>query len=198
MIKRVYYYIIAYVFYKPFVKKAHGKFIIINPILFTAKYFIIGENVFIRNNARLEGVSIYAEFKFNPLIKIGNNVSIEQNLHLTCANKIIIGNNTSIAANVSITDIVHPYKGIDLPPEKQKIEASEVDVGDNCKIYNNVVLLPGTILGKHCIVGANSVVIGKQYPDYSIIVGAPAKIIKRYSFEKSTWLKTDSLGKFID
>ena len=56
--------------------------------------------------------------------------------------------------------------------------------------------MQGTTIGKHCTVGANSVVSG-TFGDYCVIVGAPAKIIKRYSFEKQDWLKTDAKGEFI-
>ena len=68
----------------------------------------------------------------------------------------------------------------------------EVFIGSNCKIYNNVVILPGTKLGNHCIVGANSVVRKAEYPDYSIIVGNPAKIVKKYNFISSKWEKYDN------
>lgn len=174
-----------------------GKFAIINPIHFTPQHFILGKDVFIGDHGRLEGVCQYAAQRFNPIIRIGDNVSIEQNLHLTCANEIIIGRNTAIASNVSITDINHQYEDVQLPPEKQPIETLRVSIGEDCKIYNNAVLLPGTELGKHTIVGANAVVLGKKYPDYCVIVGTPAKVIKRYSFEKLAWCKTDENGNFL-
>ncbi len=169
---------------------------IINPIIFTPKHFVMGSKVFIRNNARLEAVTSYMGVAYTPQIEIGDNVSIEQNLHLTCANKISIGKNTAIAANVSITDINHPYENINLPPEKQQLEVQQVIIGEDSKIYNNVVILPGAILGKHTVVGANSVVPGKTFPDFCILAGIPAKIVKRFSFEKEAWLKTDENGNF--
>jgi acetyltransferase-like isoleucine patch superfamily enzyme len=192
-----YHYIKTMLFYRPFIKKAHGKFLVINPIVFTSRYIIVGENVFIRNNARVEGVVQDEKVKFNPVIQIGDNVSIEQNLHLTCANKIVIGSNTAIAANVTITDINHPYTNISLPPEKQPLQVGEVSIGADCKIYNNAVILPGTFLGKHNVVGANSVV-GGIFPDYCIIAGAPAKIVKRYNPETENWEKVDPKGNFIN
>jgi acetyltransferase-like isoleucine patch superfamily enzyme len=188
-----YHYIKTLLFYRPFIKKAHGKFLVINPIVFTSGYIIVGENVFIRNNARVEGVVQYEKVKFNPVILIGDNVSIEQNLHLTCANKIVIGSDTAIAANVTITDINHPYTNISLPPEKQALQISEVIIGESCKVYNNVVILPGTVLGKHNIVGANSVVSG-VFPDYCVIAGAPAKIIKLYNGRTGKWEKVEVKG----
>lgn len=46
----------------------------------------------------------------------------------------------------------------------------------------NSVILPGAILEKHCVVGANSVVSG-VFDDYSVIVGTPAKVVKKYGKE---------------
>jgi acetyltransferase-like isoleucine patch superfamily enzyme len=64
-----------------------------------------------------------------------------------------------------------------------------VIIGEGCKIYNNTVILPGVELGKHCVVGANSVVLEGVYPDFCIIVGSPAKIIKQYCFISNNWIK---------
>ena len=124
-------------------------------------------------------------------------MTIQQSLHLTCANQIKIGKNTAIGASVTITDIHHPYKDITIPIEQQDIEVGEVMIGENSKIYNNAVILSNTKLGKHTTVGANSVVSG-IFPDYCVIVGAPAKIVKRYCFEQQKWRKTDNNGNFID
>ncbi len=131
------------------------------------------------------------------MIQIGNNFSIQQNMHLTCAKAISIGSNTAIAANVTITDINHSYVDILIPVEKQPWEISPVEIGEDCKIYNNAVILPGTKLGKHNVVGANSVV-SAIFPDFCVIVGIPASIIKRYNFQSKKWQKTNKFGEFID
>ncbi|MDL2231940.1 acyltransferase, partial [Porphyromonadaceae bacterium OttesenSCG-928-L07] len=157
-------------------------------ILITKSCIYSGEGVRVGKNARIEGVFKYNERSFKPKIVFGNRVSIEQNIHLTCASKIEIGNNTAIAANVSITDIHHPYTNIDIPIERQDIETKEVLIGEDCKIYNNVVILPGVKIGKHVTIGANSVV-NKDIPDYCVIAGIPAKIIKQYNFETKIWEK---------
>ena len=147
-----------------------------------------GRNVFIGYNARVEGVKKYNESHFTPEIIIGNGVSIQQNLHLTCATRISIGANTAIAANVTITDINHPYTDIDMPIERQDIETSRVEIGEDCKIYNGAVILMGVKVGKHCVIGANSVV-RNDIPDYSVAVGVPAKVVKRFDFETRKWIK---------
>ena len=63
-----------------------------------------------------------------------------------------------------------------------------VHIGKDCLIGMNSVILPGTRLGNHCVVGANSTVCG-DYPDYCVIAGSPAKIIKKYDFDKKSWIK---------
>lgn len=156
---------------------------------------LMGDRIAIWNHARIEGISEYEGVKFSPAIIINDGVTIQQNLHLTCAKKVEIGKNTAIAANVTITDINHGYERIDMPPERQPIEVTDVSIGDDCKIYNNVVILPGSKLGKHNIVGANSIVRG-TFPEYCVIAGTPAKIIKRYNPETSVWEKTDAKGNF--
>ena len=57
-------------------------------------------------------------------------------------------------------------------------------------------LCNGASIGKHCVIGANSVVI-HDIPDYCVAVGAPARIVKRYDFSAQQWRKTDQKGNFI-
>lgn len=52
----------------------------------------------------------------------------------------------------------------------------EISIGDNCFIGAKALILPGTVLGKNCIVGGGAVVKG-IVPDNSIVVGNPAKIV---------------------
>jgi acetyltransferase-like isoleucine patch superfamily enzyme len=185
------------VFYRPFCRDMGKKVVIIKPILINFHYLSFGSYVLIRNFARIEGVGQYLDQKFNPQIKFGDIVTVEQNLHLTCAESVFIGSYSSIGANVTITDINHSHADISLTLDRQPITVTPVYIGENCNIFNNSVILPGTILGKSCIVGANSVVPGKSYPDYCLIAGAPAKIIKRYNFDTQAWVKTDAAGNFI-
>lgn len=166
------------------------------PIHITPQYIELGENVSIWYNARVEGVGKYNNVTFTPRIVMHDGVRIQQNLHLTCASLIEIGDNTAIAANVTITDIHHPYTDINTPIEKQDIEVNPVKIGKDCKIYNNAVILPGTVIGNHVTIGANSVVRG-IYPDYCVVAGAPAAIMKRYDSSLGEWRKTDKRGNFI-
>jgi acetyltransferase-like isoleucine patch superfamily enzyme len=169
-------------------RKYHRTDVIKTPIQITPQYIEMGKNVSIGYHARIQGISSYMGDTFNPHIKIGENVSIQQNLHLTCANSIVIGKNTAIAANVTITDIHHPYDDVSMPIERQKLVVKEVEIGKDCKIYNNAVILPGVHIGKHVTIGANSVV-ANDIPSFTVAVGSPAKVIRQYDFEKKEWIK---------
>lgn len=160
------------------------------------KYISIGNSI-IEMNARIEAVPFYQNANFEPKIIIEDNVSIGQNLHLTCANEVIISNGTSLTPNVGIFDIIHPYEDILKNPRNQEIRTKPIFIGQNCLIGMNSVILPGTHLGRHCIVGANSVVSG-IYSDFSVLAGVPAKIIKRFNFETNKWERTNPDGSFIN
>jgi acetyltransferase-like isoleucine patch superfamily enzyme len=73
---------------------------------------------------------------------------------------------------------------------------SKTEIGENCYIGFGVVIQAGTTLGRQCVVGANSVVKG-SFPDFSVIVGAPGRVVKRYNTESEKWEKTDNKGEFI-
>ena len=148
----------------------------------------LGKKVILFPNCRIELITEYANEFFNPKFKVDDYSQIHQNCHITCAEEISIGKNVVIVSNVTITDIIHPYEDINIPINKAKIKTSPVSIGDQTYIYNNCVILPGTKIGKHCIIGANSIVSG-IIPDYSVVVGSPARVIKSYNSKTQKWEK---------
>mgnify|MGYP000691373931 CR=1 FL=1 len=121
-------------------------------------------------------------------IDIRENVSIGQGFHITSQGKLTINSGTVISGNVVVTNIDHEYQDITKPVLLQPHLVSETIIGENCFIGFGAVIQAGTKLGKHCVVGANAVVRG-VFPDYCVIAGVPAKIIKQYDVEKQIWLK---------
>lgn len=171
--------------------------VIKNPLLLNHEFISIGNNVVIWDDARVEGVSYYAHGKFNPHIILEDGVSFQQRCHITAADTLIVGKNTIASFDVMITNIDHEYENISLPIADQPLLVKKTNIGENCFLGSGVKIQAGTILGKHCIVGTNAVVRG-HFPDYCVIVGIPARIVKRYDKKKSKWRKTDKYGEFID
>lgn len=159
------------------------------PLLITnTKNIYIGNNVRIFSHARIEAVKDYAGVKYTPQLIINDGVTIQQNVHITCAQSVEIGKHTAIVANVTITDIIHPYTAKDEHLIKQQLIVKPVKIGEYCGIYNNVVINAGVKIGNHVTVGANSVVT-HDLPDYCVAVGNPARVIKKYDFQKNLWVK---------
>jgi acetyltransferase-like isoleucine patch superfamily enzyme len=150
----------------------------------------IGKRVRIFPNLRLEVHGADAR------ISIGNNVAIGQNVHITSAENLIIGDSSTILANVFITNIDHDYKEIGRHILDQRMIISKTEIGENCFIGIGACIQAGTILGKQCVVGAGSIVKG-TFPDYSVIVGVPGKIVKRFNIGSKKWEKTNPEGIFI-
>lgn len=63
-----------------------------------------------------------------------------------------------------------------------------VVIGDGSWLGKNVVVIGNVSIGKNCVIAANSVVT-KDVPDYSIAAGIPARVIKRYDFDRKEWVK---------
>jgi acetyltransferase-like isoleucine patch superfamily enzyme len=157
------------------------------------KRIFIGKRVRIFPGARIEVLDN------NSSIVFEDNISIGQNLHIISGGEqeLRIKKNTTFSANVFITNIEHKYDKINKHILDQPLKSAKTQIGENCFIGYGAVIQAGTILGKQCIVGANAVVRG-TFPDYSVIVGVPARIVKRYDVQSDTWRKTNNKGEFLD
>ena len=156
----------------------------------------VGKPLFILGGSRIaigNKVRIFPGGRFETHnggeIFIKNNISIGQNLHIISSGEpLIIENDATISGNVFITNIDHDFQEIGVHILNQNYIVKTTKIGENCFIGYGAVIQAGTVLGKQCIVGANSVVRG-NFPDYCVIVGAPAKIVKRYNVVTCCWEK---------
>ena len=128
------------------------------------------------------------------LIDIGENVEINDDVHIAAVERISIGDNVLIASKVYIADHNHGgYKGPfqDSPlstPQSRKIFTDPIVIEKNVWLGEFVCVLQGVTIGEGSIIGAMSVVT-KNIPPHSIAVGSPAKVIKRYDFGLQQWIK---------
>ena len=125
-------------------------------------------------------------------IVFGKNFTMGDNCQLEGQGGLTIGDDVLLASRVFIGTTSHgKYVGErqDSPttkPNERKIYYQSVEIGNNCWIGNGVVILSGVTIGNGCIVGANSV-ITKNIPDVCMVVGVPARIIKKYSKDTGRW-----------
>ena len=162
------------------------------PVDIRGKRFIdFGKKLTTGYHCRLETYPIEKENV--KVLQFGEDVQINDFVHIAAAQKVDVGNNVLIASKVFISDICHgdysdsekmsdPYEH----PKDRKLSAKPVIIHDDVWIGEMVSVLPGVEIGRGAIIGANSVVT-KSVPEYSIVAGNPAKIIKRFDFESMEW-----------
>jgi acetyltransferase-like isoleucine patch superfamily enzyme len=137
------------------------------------KGIVIEKDVIIGRNAWME------TFGDSSRVKIGERTNIGRYVTISCTNKIIIGKKCLLSYNVSIIDHDHKLNDFGISPLDSGLEQGKaVIIEDNCFIGAHSFILKGVHLGSHCVVGANSVVT-KSFPDFSVIAGAPARLIKK-------------------
>lgn len=138
----------------------------------------IGRRSIIRHGGRIE-IVMHGQDPL-PWLSIGDDVNIEQNVHIICHGRIRIGNNVSITGNCAIVDVSHPVDAIE---RGMKIgdtidpASGHVEIGDNCFIGFGSTILPGVTIGENCVIGAGSVVT-RDIPSNSIASGSPARVLR--------------------
>ena len=113
----------------------------------------------------------YICYKYIFQVKIDISASILRNVKLLYPKNITIGHNSIINWSVLIDG-----------------RGSKVIIGNNVWIGEGAAILSGVKIGEGSIIGTNSVVL-KDIPPNSIAVGSPAKVIKKYDFDKKEWIK---------
>lgn len=143
----------------------------------------VGDRTKIRYGCRLETVQHGQHWR--PRLEIGSDVNIEQNVHIVCHDRIVIGDRVSITGHCAIVDITHPYRVSDGVKMGSLIaaERSFVEIGEGTFIGFGATILPNVRIGRHCLIGAGSVVT-RDIPDYSIAAGAPARVVRRATDEE--------------
>lgn len=120
------------------------------------------------------------------------DVFIGDNTRIGLSNVLIgpieIGSNVMTAQHVALSGLNHGFEDISMPISRQKVTTAKIVVEDDAWIGANAVIVPGVTIGKHAIVGAGSVVT-KSVAPFSVAVGNPAKIVKKYNPETKLWEK---------
>ncbi|MDR0789426.1 MAG: acetyltransferase [Bacteroidales bacterium] len=161
------------------------------PFDIRSKRFIsLGDNISIGAGCRLEAFSKDG----SKTMHFGKNIQINDYVHITSMLNVSIGDNVLMAGKIYISDCTHgdyannshTHTPASTIPAQRPYSVAPVLIGDNVWIGEGVCILPGTTIGSGCIIGANAVVKG-SFGDNLIIVGVPARAVKRYSCDSKRW-----------
>jgi len=156
--------------------------------IFNEQYISIGNDVLIGPGVALSaGMVPGQECLVTPVVTIGDRCLIGRGSGIVGHFSISIGNDVWTGHHVYITDQNHGYEDITIPISKQSQPERAVSIGDGSWLGHGSVVLPGVTIGRHVVIGANSVVT-KDIPDFSVAVGVPAKVIRRFDESRQEWL----------
>lgn len=97
---------------------------------------------------------------------------------------VTIGEHVMIGQELLALSRNHNFEDLTTPPKYQGFaEDQPITIGDNCWVGARVVLLPSVRIGRHCVVGAGSVVT-HDVPDFSVVAGNPARVLRTLDREK--------------
>jgi acetyltransferase-like isoleucine patch superfamily enzyme len=114
----------------------------------------------------------------DTVVSIGDRCLIGRGSGIVGHLSIEIGDDVWTGHHVYITDQNHGYDDPSLPISKQVQPERPVVIGSGSWLGHGAVVLPGSTIGRNVVIGANSVVTG-DIPDFSVAVGAPARVIRR-------------------
>lgn len=116
-----------------------------------------------------------------PVLQPGGGICIGSGsgLGVNCSvhGPLRIGDNVMMGPDVTILTQTHNIERTDIPMGQQGMRVAEVVIGNDVWIGMRVVIMPGVKVGNGAVIGAGAVVT-KDVPDFAVVGGVPAKIIK--------------------
>ena len=106
-------------------------------------------------------------------------------------------------SNIQDLTVMHADRGMpltvgDYVTVGHKVMLHGCTIGDGSLIGIGAVVLNGARIGRHCLVGAGSLVTeGKEFPDGSMIMGTPARVVRQLTPEQIQGLRQSALN-YID
>ena len=156
--------------------------------LYGARSISIADRVTIWWGARLVAVN---HAPGRRIISIGEGTAIHPNSHVSGARMVRIGSDVLIASNCYITDHDHDWLDPAEPPRTNaRIIVSPTIIGDRAWLGEKVSVLKGVTIGESSVIGANSVVT-TDIPPFSVAVGSPARVVRRWDPGLGAWMRVD-------
>lgn len=176
---------------RKFLRFGAGSLIMWKPTtIFNERYISIGEDTLIGPGVALSaGMVPGQECLTSPVVTIGDRCLIGKGSGIVGHFSIVIGDDVWTGHHVYITDQNHGYTDVSTPISQQSQPERPVSIGNGSWLGHGSIVLPGVTIGEHVVIGANSVVT-RDVPSYSVAVGSPAKVIRRFD-EKDGWVDVD-------
>ncbi|MFI6177299.1 MULTISPECIES: acyltransferase [unclassified Nonomuraea] len=151
--------------------------------IFGERWIEIGEHTLIGERVSIScGMWPGLELGPGSILRIGGSCSIGRGSHIVAHQSIDIGDHVFTGPYVYITDQNHVYDDPETPIGRQWPRNSPVSIGAGSWLGTGAIILPGTVLGRQCVVAGGAVVRG-EFPDHSVVAGVPARRVRGYTPE---------------
>ncbi len=145
----------------------------------------MGDHVQLFRGVRIEAVGADRD---DPQLRLGHRVSIQAYTHIGACLQVEILEASVLASGVYVTDHDHDYRD----PRKGyfgtgELIAAPVRIGPRAWIGERAIVLKGVTIGEGAIIGAGAVV-NRDVPAFCIAVGVPARVIRRFDFDRGEWV----------
>ena len=148
--------------------------------IFNERYIHIGKDTMIGPMCTLSaGMVPGQECISDPVVSIGDRCLIGKGSGIVGHFSITVGDDVWTGHDVYITDQNHGYEDVTKPISVQTMPERSVTIGNGSWIGHGSIVLPGSDIGEHVVIGANSVVTG-SIPSFSVAVGSPARVVRQY------------------
>jgi acetyltransferase-like isoleucine patch superfamily enzyme len=138
-------------------------------VLKHAETMEFGDSVFIGAQAMIQG-------RFDGACRIGSHVWIGPQAYFD-ARDLVLEDYVGWGPGAKVLGSAHTGDPIDVPIISTNLVIKQVVIGYGADIGVNAVILPGVRVGAHAIVGAGAVVT-HDVPDYAVVAGVPARVIR--------------------
>ncbi|MFD8526032.1 acyltransferase [Streptosporangium canum] len=148
--------------------------------IFGEAWIEIGEHTLVGERVSISaGMGPGVDLGPDSIVRIGGSCSIGRGSHIVGHQSIDIGDHVFTGPYVYITDQNHVYDDPEIPIGRQWPRNNPVVIGSGSWLGTGSIILPGTRIGRQCVVAGGAVVRG-EFPDHSVIAGVPAKVVRRY------------------
>jgi acetyltransferase-like isoleucine patch superfamily enzyme len=162
----------------------HGSALVWPPgAIFGEKFIRIGANTligpYVTMSAGLYGEDLGPKLDGKDWsLRFGDRCSIGRGSYFVSRVGIDVGDDITMAPDVYVTDHNHRFDDPTLPIKQQWMTEAPVVIGAGSWLATRAVILPGAHIGKNTVVAAGAVVLPGEYPDYAVLAGVPAKVVK--------------------
>lgn len=171
----------------------YGRDVYIHPkaVISRPEYMAVGDGCRINAYASIYLHPLKKGHK-GPLLVLGKGVFVGIRSIISVHYRVELRDNVLLGPNVLIADAHHRYEDVTVPIRKAGMtEKSFVVIEEEAWIGANSRIFCGVTVGRHSVVGANSVVNTDVSP-YTVVVGSPARVVRRFDNQTGKWVDCNS------